>query len=108
MSIDARQAAVNTLDLLAMGGKGACGSRWVRGSAHHGYSGPASAHPRHNGVGDVELPHRPGPEAESAADMLVRLAHAHPGELDVIAIGPLHQPGAALKQDPSSRTWCAK
>lgn len=56
----------------------------------------------HNGVGEVELPHAVRkPEAESAADMLVRLAHQYPGELDVVAIGPLTNLAVALKQDPS-------
>ena len=55
----------------------------------------------HNGIGDVELPHTGrAPEAESAAEMLVRLAHQYPGELDVIAIGPLTNLAVALELDP--------
>ena len=102
-NIDAQQAAVNTLDLLAMGGKGDVAvAVGAMDPLTHGYSGGVPHIHGHNGVGDVELPHTDrGPEAESAADMLVRLAHAHPGELDVIAIGPLTNLALALKQDPS-------
>ena len=102
-NIDAKQAAVNTLDLLAMGGKGdvpvAVGAM---DPLTHSFSGGVPHIHGRNGVGNVELPHTDrGPEAESAADMLVRLAHEHPGELDVIAIGPLTNLAIALKQDPS-------
>ena len=102
-NIDAKQAAVNTLDLLAMGGKTevpvAVGAM---DPLTHSFSGGVPHIHGHNGVGDVELPHTDRkPEAESAADMLVRLAHEHPGELDVIAIGPLTNLAIALKQDPS-------
>lgn len=102
-NIDAKQAAVNTLDLLAMGGKTevpvAVGSM---DPLTHSFSGGVPHIHGHNGVGDVELPHTDRkPETESAADMLVRLAHEHPGELDVIAIGPLTNLAIALKQDPS-------
>ena len=102
-NINARQAAVNTLDLLAMGGKGDVAvAVGAMDPLTHGYSGGVPHIHGHNGVGDVELPHTDrGPEAESAADMLVRLAHAHPGELDVIAIGPLTNLALALKLDPS-------
>ncbi|MFT4226380.1 nucleoside hydrolase [Micropruina sp.] len=102
-NIDAKRAAVNTLDLLAMGGKTevpvAVGAM---DPLTHSFSGGVPHIHGHNGVGDVELPHADRkPEAESAADMLVRLAHEHPGELDVIAIGPLTNLAIALKQDPS-------
>ena len=102
-NIDAKQAAVNTLDLLAMGGKTevpvAVGAM---DPLTHSFSGGVPHIHGHNGVGDVELPHTDRkPETESAADMLVRLAHEHPGELDVIAIGPLTNLAIALKQDPS-------
>lgn len=80
-NINARQAAVNTLDLLAMGGMHdvavAVGAMdplarpFSGGVPHiHGY----------NGVGDIELPHTDKqPEAESAHEMLVRLANEYPG-----------------------------
>jgi purine nucleosidase len=102
-NIDARQAAVNTLDLLAMGGMHdvpvAVGAMDPLAGT---YSGGVPHIHGHNGVGNVELPHTDkAPEAESAAQMLVRLAHEYPGELDVIAIGPLTNLGVALQVDPS-------
>ena len=102
-NIDAKQAAVNTLDLLAIGGRDdvpvAIGA--MDPLTHTFDGGVPHIHGR-NGVGNVELPHTDRqPEAESAVDMLVRLANEHAGELDVIAIGPLTNLALALAQDPS-------
>jgi len=102
-NIDARQAAINTLDLLALGGMDdvpvAVGA--MDPLTHSFGGGVPHIHGR-NGVGDVELPHTSKhAETESAADMLVRLADEYQGELDVIAIGPLTNLAIALKQDPS-------
>ena len=36
-----------------------------------------------------------------AADLLIRLAHEYPGELRVIAIGPLTNLAIALERDPA-------
>lgn len=100
---DAAQAAVNTLDLLALGGMPevavAVGASHPLTGAFPG--GVAHIHGR-NGVGNMELPHTDRqPVAESAADLLVRLAHEHEGALEVIAIGPLTNLALALAQDPS-------
>lgn len=102
-NIDAKQAAVNTLDLLAMGGKDEVP---VAVGAMNPLTRPFSGGVPHihgrNGVGNVELPHTDKqPESESAPEMLVRLAHEHAGELDVIAIGPLTNLALALQLDPS-------
>ncbi len=102
-NIDAKQAAVNTLDLLAMGGKH---NVPVAIGAMNPLTRPFSGGVPHihgrNGVGNVELPHTDKrPESESAPEMLVRLAHEHAGELDVIAIGPLTNLALALQLDPS-------
>ena len=53
-----------------------------------------------NGVGEVVLPRVGEPVEEAAADMLIRLAHEHPGELRVLAIGPLTNLAVALERDP--------
>lgn len=102
-NVDAKRAARNTLDLLALGDRGdvpvAVGAM---DPLTHSFGGGVPHIHGHNGVGEVDLPPAERrPEAESAADMLVRLAHQHPGELDVIAIGPLTNLAVALKQDPS-------
>ncbi len=54
-----------------------------------------------NGLGDVELPGPSGkPVAESAAELLVRLVRQHPGEIDVLAVGPLTNLAVALGLEP--------
>ncbi|WP_026415510.1 nucleoside hydrolase [Actinomadura oligospora] len=53
-----------------------------------------------NGLADLDLPAPQGaPTGESAAAQLVRLARAHPGELTIVATGPLTNLGAALLLD---------
>ncbi|RCV48664.1 nucleoside hydrolase [Marinitenerispora sediminis] len=59
-----------------------------------------SVHGR-NGLGDVVTP---GPQgtavAESAAELLVRLVRSAPGEIDVLALGPLTNLALALGLEP--------
>jgi inosine-uridine nucleoside N-ribohydrolase len=56
-----------------------------------------------NGLGDIELPAITGrPTGESAADQLIRLGREAPGELDLLAVGPLTNLGVALRKDPDS------
>ncbi|MFC9969316.1 nucleoside hydrolase [Spirillospora sp. NPDC127200] len=53
-----------------------------------------------DGLGDTDLPAPAGaPTGESAAAQIVRLAREHPGELSLLAIGPLTNLGAALLLD---------
>ncbi|MFC6884362.1 MULTISPECIES: nucleoside hydrolase [Actinomadura] len=53
-----------------------------------------------DGLGDTHLPEPAGrPVAETAPAQLVRLAREHPGELTVLATGPLTNLGAALLLD---------
>jgi inosine-uridine nucleoside N-ribohydrolase len=55
----------------------------------------------HDGLGDRGYD-RPIPAVtgETAAEALVRLAHEQPGELDLLALGPLTNLGLALRIDP--------
>ncbi len=108
-NIDAAAAARNTLDLLALLGRGdvpvAVGAHDRLTSAYDG--GAARVH-GDNGIGGVELPRAVAdPVDEHAADMLLRLAHEHPGRLHVVAIGPLTNLALALRADPSLTTLVA-
>jgi purine nucleosidase len=115
-NIGADQAARNTLDLLALAGRTAVpvaagaahrltgaaappaetGPGGVRSSEEHGGTVHGS-----NGIGGVELP-RSGDEPipVDAADLLVTLARSRPGELRVLATGPLTNLALALRREP--------
>lgn len=101
-NIGAVQAATNTLDLLTMGGREAVPVAVGATDPLVGdFSGGVPHIHGHNGVGDIELPHTgTQPVAESAAQMLVRLSSEYPGELDVVAVGPLTNLALALDLDP--------
>ncbi|MCF7549923.1 nucleoside hydrolase [Pseudonocardia sp. WMMC193] len=100
-NIDAETAARNTLDLLALAGAEvpvAIGARDPRAGV---YAGGAPHVHGVDGIGGVALPPSGrAAVAESAAEMLVRLAAEHPGELEVLAVGPLTNLAAALDLDP--------
>jgi purine nucleosidase len=56
-----------------------------------------------DGLGDVGFPPPAGQESgERAADQIVRLGREHPGELDLLAVGPLTNLGLALRRDPDA------
>ncbi|MFN8619583.1 MAG: nucleoside hydrolase [Chloroflexota bacterium] len=56
-----------------------------------------------NGLGEIEVPAITGrPTGEHAADQLIRLGVEHPGELDLLAVGPLTNLGLALRKDPDA------
>jgi len=55
-----------------------------------------------DGQGDTFLPHAAQRASqESAADQIIRLAEERPGELTLVAVGPLTNLAVALMQDPS-------
>jgi purine nucleosidase len=101
-NLSAAGGARNTLDLMAAMGRPdvpvAVGAHDPIGGVYGG--GAAFVHGE-NGIGGVELPHVGEPVAESAAEMLVRLAHEHPGELRVLAVGPLTNLALALAIEPA-------
>lgn len=100
-NLAAAGGARNTLDLLALMGRPdvpvAVGAHDPIGGVFGG--GAAFVHGE-NGIGEVELPHAGEPVTESAAEMLVRLAHEHEGRLRVLAVGPLTNLALALQLDP--------
>jgi purine nucleosidase len=93
----AAQAAANTLALLQLAGHQeipvAVGAGDFRGGA-------AEVH-GDNGIGGVSLPPATvAPIGESPADLLIRLARAHPGELHILATGPSTNLAVALRAEP--------
>lgn len=57
----------------------------------------------HDGLGDCGEAPPPAPPAApgaTAVEVLLDLAHRHPGELDLLALGPVTNLGAALRVDP--------
>lgn len=102
-NIDAASAARNTLDLLALAGR----TDVPVAIGEHDYLSepfPGGVPVIHgeNGIGGVVLDPSPvGPIDESAAQMLIRLAHENHGRLRVIAVGPLTNLARALRIDPT-------
>ncbi|MEP6843209.1 MAG: nucleoside hydrolase [Pseudolysinimonas sp.] len=99
---DAVTAAANARDLLGLLGRPeipvAVGSTDF---LTHPYGGGAPHVHGDNGIGGVELPRSSSSfAAGTAAQELVQLAHARPGELHVLAIGPLTNLALALQLDP--------
>ena len=98
----AAQAARNTLDLLALAGRDDIP---VAVGAHDpldgGFGGGAATVHGDNGIGGVLLPAATRAPADGdAAGLLIDLAHAHPGELRVLATGPLTNLALALRREP--------
>ncbi|MDR5858662.1 nucleoside hydrolase [Halomonas eurihalina] len=64
---------------------------------------PAPAHIHGaNGLGDIELPSLQGQaESRSAAQFIVDTINARPGEVSLVAVGPLGNLAAALQLDPT-------
>lgn len=98
----AGQAARNTLDLLALAGRGdipvAVGARHPLGGTFGG--GAARVHGG-NGTGGIDLPTAAaGPIGIEAADLLLDLARQHAGALRIVAAGPLTNLALALRREP--------
>jgi purine nucleosidase len=54
-----------------------------------------------NGLGGVEFPEpKTKPVAETAPEIIRRLVRSHPGEITIVAIGPLTNVALALRADP--------
>lgn len=101
-NLSAAGGARNTLDLMALMGRDdvpvAVGAHDPIGGTFRGIADFVHGS---NGIGGVELPRAGDPAQESAAEMLVRLAHEHAGSLRVLAIGPLTNLALALEMEPA-------
>lgn len=102
-NVSAGQAATNTLNLLALAGRSDVD---VAVGEHdfltHDFDGGATHVHGDRGIGGVELPTSAvSAVGESAAEMIVRLARAHKGELRIIAVGPLTNLAVALRLEPN-------
>lgn len=102
-NVSAAVGARNTLDLLQLAGHAHIP---VALGAHDplagSFGGGAPWVHGENGIGEVSLEVASVSLApESAAEMLVRLAHEHPGTLRLLAIGPLTNIAEALRLDPA-------
>ena len=101
-NISAETATRNTLRLLEMldrpsipvalgANKPLIGPEWEFGQGVHGA----------DGQGNLDLPPPTLTSAnESAAELIVRLAHEHPGELTLLPTGPLTNVATAVLMDP--------
>lgn len=96
------QAARNTLALLALAGLEQIPVAVGAGDPLVGdYRGGASHVHGDNGVGDIELELASAPEAPvTGPEQIVLAAREHPGELQLIAVGPLTNLALALELDP--------
>jgi purine nucleosidase len=102
-NISAEVGARNTLDLLALAGREdipvAVGAHDFLAAQ---FSGGATHVHGDNGIGGVLLQRAAcDPVDGTAAEMIVRLAHEHAGELHLLAIGPLTNIALALQLEPN-------
>lgn len=102
-NVPAALGARNTLDLLSLAGRPdipvALGAHDFQAAPFHG--GAPHVH-GDDGIGGVQLPRADVSVVdETAAEMIVRLAHEQAGRLHVLAIGPLTNLAAALRLDPA-------
>jgi purine nucleosidase len=99
-NVSVRQATMNTLVVLDVLGKSApvfagCADALVIPTQHRATSHGA------DGLGDCAYPLPTGKESpEHAANALIRLANESPGELTLVAIGPLTNLALATSLDP--------
>ena len=99
---DAATAARNTLDLLDLVGlEDVPVAVGERDFLTRGYAGGAPHVHGDNGIGGVVLPTSVrATDEQDAAHLLVSAARQHPGELRVLAIGPLTNLARALQLEP--------
>jgi inosine-uridine nucleoside N-ribohydrolase len=101
-NVDARTGALNTLRIFEL--TGIDGVPVAVGAARPMAQDVHYAHAYHgtDGLGETHLPEpERRPVDLSAPEQIVRLARAHPGELTLLAVGPLTNLGIALLLEPA-------
>jgi purine nucleosidase len=100
---DSTTAARNTLALLALAGRpGVPVAIGAHDFLTEAYAGGSPYVHGDNGFGNVDIPDSTVPPvAGDAAELLWRSAQAHPGELRVIAVGPMTNLAIALERYPA-------
>lgn len=65
-------------------------------------SRPSPASSRSTDAGDTPAPNASHPTPNAAVEFLLAQARAHPGEITLLALGPLTNVGAAIRRDPKA------
>lgn len=105
-NIDVEAATRNTLQLLELAGRPEIPvARGAARSLVRPYEEKATSIHGENGLGEVELP-APSirPVAESAVDLLIRMARANPGQITLVPTGTLTNVALAIQQEPEVAT----
>lgn len=102
-NIDAGLAAQNALRLLELAGRSDIPvAQGLTDFQTHPFSGGATHVHGENGLGNIALPEPTASIVEQdAADLLISLAKQYPGELRLLAIGPLTNIAEALRREPN-------
>lgn len=100
---DARQAADNSLRLIQLAAPGYEVPVAVGAAAplEGEWEGPVPHIHGRNGIGDAQIPpSSQKPLEESACDFIIRMAHAHAGELTLVTLARMTNLALALKKEP--------
>ena len=100
---DARQAADNSLRLIQLAAPGYEVPVAVGAAAplEGEWEGPVPHIHGRNGIGDAQIPpSSQKPLEESACDFIIRMAHAHAGELTLVMLARMTNLALALKKEP--------
>ncbi|MBO0792005.1 MAG: nucleoside hydrolase, partial [Ktedonobacteraceae bacterium] len=100
-NVDVEQTTRNALTLLQLLDRGDIPV--ARGSRYPIVRTPVEATEVHgaNGLGNIELPPlKLQPIAQHAADLIIEKVHQYPGEITLVAIGPLTNLALALRKEP--------